>query len=969
MTETVTILEPVPSVVEVEGDTPVVVTQDVVATVIEVGIAGPMGPAGADGPPGPIGDLANAFQGPWESGAAYLVAQVVERNGSSYVALTDNTGQDPETQADDWALVAAKGDDGAPGPAGADGAPGPAGADGAQGPQGDPGPQGPQGDPGPQGEQGVPGEDGATGPQGPEGPQGPQGVPGEDGAPGADGADGAPGADGEPGIVWLGDWSGVPTYQVGEAVHWQGSAYIAKAINQDEVPSLFPGTWDLLASKGDTGVNWLGDWDDAVGYNPLDGVTHLGSSYVAILPNIDDEPPNATYWQIIAAKGDTGATGATGATGDTGPAGPEGPEGPQGETGPEGPPGADGGLPANVGDILLHNVTLASPDGPLTYTIPAGYKDIRLELQIRPNSGTPNILLRLGVAGVVLTAGYYYEIQTQLGTSAPSAATSANAAFIFLAGSVLGANTYTHITATIKDYLATDRTKAVTSRAESSNLAANTTTIYQASGYLNDLGAVDRVQIDLVSGTLGTGTKIKIYGVPLQATAAAGPQGETGPSGPSGGPASIRQLNYSHAVDTFINESKAAGTYDLVPNQNFNVDTAGSVIGVSVAGSMLALTTGTIGYGTMVDVVVDGTVYKGGGAIMQATNHLNPFAGIDTVWIPGLSVGTHTVKVQVRCLGPQTTLNYRAAADPTHYHCRIQVLEVAVGGPYGITPRGAWDSGTAYVLRDAVARGGALYVANQSTTNHDPLTDSGVHWDLLLAAGSMTNPMTTSQDLIIGGVSGNPTRLAKGSNLTYLRVSAAGDLEYGSLPFTNPMTTSQDLIVGGASGTPARLAKGSNGYMLGVNSAGNLAYRPAPTRRLNYFHSADIHNGSTQLAGVTSNLISPQNFSVVGENSLIALELLIGGLVDIAIGHNTMARLVVDGVAHNWFTPGMKQVAKGIGGYCSPNGGTIWIPGMATGTHTVYAQLYVSGDATLYFRCASVGAYEQVAIQVTEFPG
>ncbi len=35
--------------------------------------------------------------------------------------------------------------------------------------------------------------------------------------------------------------------------------------------------------------------------------------------------------------------------------------------------------------------------------------------------------------------------------------------------------------------------------------------------------------------------------------------------------------------------------------------------------------------------------------------------------------------------------------------------------------------------------------------------------------------------------------------------------------FTNPMTTQDDLIIGGASGTPTRLAKGSDGYVLTVD--------------------------------------------------------------------------------------------------------------------------------------------------------
>ena len=40
----------------------------------------------------------------------------------------------------------------------------------------------------------------------------------------------------------------------------------------------------------------------------------------------------------------------------------------------------------------------------------------------------------------------------------------------------------------------------------------------------------------------------------------------------------------------------------------------------------------------------------------------------------------------------------------------------------------------------------------------------------------------------------------------------------------NPMTAAGDIIVGGTSGAPSKLAKGSNGSLLGVNSSGNLAY-------------------------------------------------------------------------------------------------------------------------------------------------
>ena len=83
---------------------------------------------------------------------------------------------------------------GAQGPKGDTGATGPAGPTGERGPAGI---QGPQGDVGLTGPQGPKGDKGDTGEQGPQGPQGPQGIQGEQGPAGVAGADGANGADGE----------------------------------------------------------------------------------------------------------------------------------------------------------------------------------------------------------------------------------------------------------------------------------------------------------------------------------------------------------------------------------------------------------------------------------------------------------------------------------------------------------------------------------------------------------------------------------------------------------------------------------------------------------------------------------------------------------------------------------------------------------------------------------------------------
>jgi hypothetical protein len=76
--------------------------------------------------------------------------------------------------------------------------------------------------------------------------------------------------------------------------------------------------------------------------------------------------------------------------------------------------------------------------------------------------------------------------------------------------------------------------------------------------------------------------------------------------------------------------------------------------------------------------------------------------------------------------------------------------------------------------------------------------------------GGFTNPMTTQDDLIVGGSAGAAARLAKGGNGQVLTVDGSGHVTWqnASSGFANPMTTQDDLIIGGASGAAARLAKG-----------------------------------------------------------------------------------------------------------------------------------------------------------------
>lgn len=98
---------------------------------------------------------------------------------------------------------------------------------------------------------------------------------------------------------------------------------------------------------------WRGLWESSASYTVGDFVDHNGSSYTCIANNTNQEPPNDTFWALIAEKGDTGETGATG------PTGPQGPEG--------APPGLKYAFDLETadsdpgsGNLRLNNATIAS---------------------------------------------------------------------------------------------------------------------------------------------------------------------------------------------------------------------------------------------------------------------------------------------------------------------------------------------------------------------------------------------------------------------------------------------------------------------------------------------------------------------------------------------------------------------------------------------------------------------------------
>lgn len=132
------------------------------------------------GPPEPPAPTNLTWRGPWDNATTYVLGDIVEFGGSSYISLTaGNFANAPDTSPESWALFAQRGDDG---------------ATGSQGPSGPQGVPGLQGEPGPQGIPGPEGPPGPPGPQGPPGPIGPAGPPGEAGPPGPPGLNGTSGS-------------------------------------------------------------------------------------------------------------------------------------------------------------------------------------------------------------------------------------------------------------------------------------------------------------------------------------------------------------------------------------------------------------------------------------------------------------------------------------------------------------------------------------------------------------------------------------------------------------------------------------------------------------------------------------------------------------------------------------------------------------------------------------------------------
>lgn len=245
---------------------------------------------------------------------------------------------------------------------------------GAQGQKGDTGAQGIQGvkgDTGAQGPQGLKGDTGSTGPKGDTGLQGPKGDTGLTGPKGDTGAKGETGLQGQKGDTGLNPYQfwltqGNTGTEADYLVWIQSPANAAIADIQAVQTSVTNSESARVTAESSrvtaenarvTAENARKVWEaysGAKAYVIGNKVSYLGSSYICILTSTGKLPTNATYWTLIASKGDKGdqgikgdtglqgLNGDTGAKGDTGEQGLQGIQGPKGDTGAKGDQGIQG---------------------------------------------------------------------------------------------------------------------------------------------------------------------------------------------------------------------------------------------------------------------------------------------------------------------------------------------------------------------------------------------------------------------------------------------------------------------------------------------------------------------------------------------------------------------------------------------------------------------------------------------------
>lgn len=309
----------------------------------------------------------------------------------------------------------------------------------------------------------------------------------------------------------------------------------------------------------------------------------------------------------------------------------------------------------------------------------------------------------------------------------------------------------------------------------------------------------------------------------------------------------------------------------------------------------------------------------------------------------------------------------------------------------GFTPAGAiaaTDAQAAIVELDTEKQpidSDLTAIAALTPTNDDVMQRKGGVWTNRsipqLKTDLALNPLTTQDDIYIGGASGVPDRLAKGTDGQVLTIDPTTHHLIWATPssgFANPMTTAGDIILGGSAGTPGRLAKGSDSQVLTVDPTTHLPLWATPSGGggggaadviLDYTEATDLFTNAAVTIDTWTQLVANKSFTIAASGR-IQVNILGTFQVTTTGGSTTIAgaRAIIDS-GGTPITRHLNSMQGNSGGVFLGFAGSFALEGLATGAHTIKIEFRATGAGTknLYLR-ASTDQYEHFHVDVIELP-
>ena len=543
------------------------------------------------------------------------------------------------------------------------------------------------------------------------------------GAIGLTGPKGDPG--GGSGIGFRGNWSSLINYTTNESVVFLGSAWIARRNNQNVTP-VEGLDWTVLAQQGDPGAQgpqgpqgiqgnvgpqgskgivFKGSWSSSANYVTDDAVLQGGSAWLARRSNQNVTPVEGADWTQLVQQGDTGSAGPQGVTGAQGPVGPTGPKGDKGNTGtagPVGPIGATGPQGAKgiafrgawgsaisyVADDAVAHQGSAWLAKRANQNVPPVEGADWTELVQKGDTGSAGPQGVTGAQGSVGPVGPKGD-KGDTGTAGPVGPIGATGpqgqkgiAFRGAWGSAIGY---------IVDDAVAHQGSAWLAKRASQNVApveGDDWTLLAQKGDPGPQGPQGSVGPQGATGPVGPQGSAGVVG-PKGATGSTGSQGPVGVAGPVGPRGLTFQGEWSSSANYAANDAVShQGSAWLAKRANQNISP------------------------------VEGADWT----LLAAKGDTGPQGQQGVVGAQG-SAGPTGPQGSKGDTGPVGPVGVTGTPGP-----------IGAQGPKGLMFRGAWNSGTSYVLDDLVYRNGSGWIALRASQNVTPV--AGADWSLLVLQGA-----------------------------------------------------------------------------------------------------------------------------------------------------------------------------------------------------------------------------------------